>query len=168
MLEARSDDTHWTIRVRDGGVETQVISVETDLPERRPWLGDADGDRAADLWIPLIGDNASTAWDLWVMQPDAARFRRAGEVNGIGLLARPGGQAGGVGARGCCTVSMLFHRVDADGRLREAFAVNRRLDEYGPQRCTGTAITEPAPARRCARHLCAGGGGMPGVRLGPP
>ncbi len=168
VLEARSDDTHWTIRVRDGGVETQVISVETDLPERRPWLGDADGDRAADLWIPLIGDNASTAWDLWVMQPDAARFRRAGEVNGIGFSRDQAGRLVALGREGCCTVSMLFHRVDADGRLREAFAVNRRLDEYGPQRCTGTAITEPAPPA-VVRATCAlEAGRMPGVRLGPP
>jgi hypothetical protein len=168
VLEARSTDTHWIIRVLDGGVETQVITVETDLPQRRLWLGDADGDRTADLWIPLIGDNASTAWDLWVMRPDEARFRRAGEINGIGFSRDQAGRLVALGREGCCTVSMLFHRIGADGALVEAFAVNRRLDEYGPQRCTGNAISEAAPPA-VVRATCAlEAGRMPGARLGPP
>jgi hypothetical protein len=168
VLEARSTDDRWIVRVLDGGVETQLISVETDLPERRPWLGDADGDRAADLWIPLIGDNASTAWELWVMRPEEARFRRAGEINGIGFSRDQAGRVVALGREGCCIVSMLFHRIDADGALREAFAVNRRLDSYGPQRCAGTAITEAAPPA-VVRAACAlEAGRMPGVRLGPP
>jgi hypothetical protein len=168
VLEARSDDTHWTIRVLDGGVQTQVIRVETDLPERRPWLGDADGDRAADLWVPLIGDNASTAWDLWVMRPEEARLRRAGEINGIGFSRDQAGRLVALGRDGCCTVSMVFHRIGADGALTELFSVNRRLDDHGPQRCTGSAIAEAAPPA-VVRAACAlQAGRMPGVRLGPP
>jgi hypothetical protein len=167
VLEARSGDDEWVVRVLDGGAQTQVITVQTDLPERRPWLGDADGDRAADLWVPLIGDNASTAWDLWVMQPDEARFRRAGEINGIGFSRDQAGRLVALGREGCCMVSMLFHRIGADGVLTEAFSVNRRLDDYGPQRCTGNAITEPAPPT-VVRATCAlEAGRMPGVRLGP-
>ncbi|WP_244407184.1 hypothetical protein [Roseomonas fluvialis] len=168
VLEARSTDAEWIIRVTEAGAETQVITVETDLPERRPFLADADGDRAADLWVPVIGGNASTAWDLWVMQPDQARFRRAGEISGVGFSRDQAGRLVALGREGCCTVSMLFHRIGADGVLSEVFSVNRRLDDYGPQRCTGNAIAEPAPPA-VVRAACAlEAGRMPGVRLGPP
>lgn len=168
VLDARSTDEQWLVSVREGGLETQVIAVETDLPGTRPWLGDADGDRAADLWIAVIGGNANTAWDLWVMQPAQGRFRRAGEISGLGFSRDRAGRLVALSREGCCTVSMVFHRIGPDGALREAFSVNRRLDEYGPQRCTGSAITEPAPAS-VVRATCAlEAGRMPGQRLGPP
>jgi len=61
-LEARSTATHWIIRVREGGRERQRIEVTTDLPETAPRLADANGDGAPDLWVPVIGGNADTAW----------------------------------------------------------------------------------------------------------
>lgn len=167
VLEAASDDTTWTIRVRDGGTETQRIEVQTDLPGTRPALGDVNGDGAADLWVPLIGDNANSAWDLWIMQPGEARFRRAGEINGLAFARDRAGRLVAISREGCCLVSMVFHTIGADGALREAFAVNRRLDVPGPNRCTGTAISEPVPAG-VVREACAlQQGQMPGVRVGP-
>ncbi len=160
VLEAASDDTTWTIRVRDGGTETQRIEVQTDLPGTRPALGDVNGDGAADLWVPLIGDNANSAWDLWIMQPGEARFRRAGEINGLAFARDRAGRLVAISREGCCLVSMVFHTIGADGALREAFAVNRRLDVPG-------AISEPVPAG-VVREACAlQQGQMPGVRVGP-
>jgi hypothetical protein len=167
VLEAISDDTAWSIRVLDGGTETQMIEVQTDLPNSRPVLGDVNGDGAPDLWVPLIGDNANAAWELWVMRPGEARFRRAGEINGLAFARDRAGRLVALSREGCCLVSMIFHTIDADGALREAFAVNRRLDVPGPRRCTGSAIAEPAPAA-VVRAACAlGPGQMPGVRVGP-
>jgi hypothetical protein len=168
VLQARSTEDRWIIHVLEGGLEAQLIAVETDLPDTRPWLGDADGDRAADLWVPVIGGNANTAWELWLMQPERARFRRAGEISGIGFSRDQAGRLVALGRDGCCTVSMVFHGFGPDGALREAFAVNRRLDDYGPNRCAGNPITEPAPPA-VVRAACAlEAGRMPGVRLGPP
>jgi hypothetical protein len=167
VLEASSDDTTWTIRVLDAGRETQRIEVQTDLPNTRPALGDVNGDGAPDLWVPLIGDNANAAWELWVMQPGEARFRRAGEINGLAFARDRAGRLVAISREGCCLVSMVFHTIGADGALREAFAVNRRLDVPGPNRCTGSAISEPAPAA-VVREACAlQQGQMPGVRVGP-
>ncbi len=167
VLEAASDDTTWTFRVLDGGTETQLIEVQTDRPGTRPVLGDVNGDGAADLWVPLIGDNANAAWELWVMRPGEARFRRAGEINGLAFARDRAGRLVAISREGCCLVSLVFHTIDAEGALREAFAVNRRLDVPGPNRCTGTAIAQPAPAA-VVRAACAlEPGQMPGVRVGP-
>lgn len=167
VLEASSTEAHWTIRVLDGGAETQRIVVQTDLPDTRPWLGDINGDGAADLWIPVIGGNANTAWDVWVMEPDRARFRRGEEVGGIAFSRDRAGRLVALVREGCCRVSMVFHTLGADGVLREAFSVDRRLDEYGPNRCTGTAISEPPPPAVVRAACGLEAGQMPGVRLGP-
>ena len=167
VLQAEASEHSWIIRVIEAGLEVQRIEVETDLPGTRPELGDANGDGAADLWIPVIGDNANSAWDLWIMQPGESRFRRAGEINGMAFSRDRQGRLAALSREGCCLVSMTFHRIGPEGTLREAFAVNRRLDVAGPLRCTGGSITEPAPAA-VVREVCAlEPGRMPGVRIGP-
>ena len=89
-LRAQSTAEHWIIDVLEGGVPGQRIEVQTDLPDVRPALADANGDGAPDLWVPVIGGNANTAWDLWIMEPARARFRRAGEISrALGWPGRP-------------------------------------------------------------------------------
>jgi len=154
--------------VQEGGIEAQRIEVESDLLEVRPRLADANGDRAPDLWIPVIGGNVNTAWDLWLMRPEEARFRRAGEVSGLGFSRDGAGRLVALSREGCCAMSYLFHDVDADGRLRELFGVERRLDTPGRGACTGQAIAIAPPASTLRATCALTSGELPGRRLAVP
>ena len=70
----------WTIQVREGGQVRQRFSVQTDAPQARPWLGDADGDGVPDLWVPVMTGNANTQYALWRLRPREGRFAEAGEL----------------------------------------------------------------------------------------
>ena len=167
-LQASSTREQWVIRVLEGGIDSQRIEVQSDLPDVLPRLADTNGDGAADLWVPVIGGNANTAWDVWLMQPGEARFRRAGEISGLGFSRYAGGRLVSVGRNGCCSISYTFHDFDAEGRLREAFAVERQLDSLGRGSCEATAIaTEPQAS--AVRATCAlRPGELPGTPLRVP
>lgn len=146
-LRAASGQEHWVISVLDGGSESQRIEVQSDLPGTLPRLADTDGDGAADLWVPVIGGNVNTAWDVWIMQPGQARFRRAGEINGLGFSRDSAGRLVALGREGCCAISYTFHEVTAEGRLREVFAIERQVDDLGRGTCEPVAIAmDPPPA----------------------
>jgi len=168
VLQATAIGDRWTIVVQEGGIEAQRIEVESDLPEVRPRLADANGDRAADLWIPVIGGNVNTAWDLWLMRPEEARFRRAGELSGLGFSRDGAGRLVALARDGCCAMSYLFHDFDADGQLRELFAIERRLDTPGRGACTGHAIAIAPPASALRATCALTSGALPGRRLAVP
>ena len=159
-LRATSSEEYWTIAVLDGGVESQRIEVQTDLPEILPQVMDTNGDGAQDLWVPVIGGNANTAWDVWLMQPERARFRRAGEVSGIGFSRDSAGRLVALGRNGCCSVVYTFHDFTADGAMREAFAIERQLDALGRGSCEPQPIAI-APPPAVVRATC----GLPPGRL---
>ncbi|MBB5689169.1 hypothetical protein GXW77_04140 [Roseomonas alkaliterrae] len=168
VLQAVAVGDRWTILVQEGGVEAQRIEVESDLPEVRPRLADANGDRAADLWVPVIGGNVNTAWDLWLMRPEEARFRRAGELSGLGFSRDGAGRLVALARDGCCAMSYLFHDFDAEGRLRELFAIERRLDTPGRGACTGQPIAIAPPASALRETCALTAGALPGRRLAVP
>lgn len=152
-LRATSSAEYWTIDVLEGGVSSQRIEVQSDLPNLAPRLADANGDGAMDLWVPVIGGNANTAWDIWLMQPGESRFRRAGEVSGIGFSRDSAGRLIALGRNGCCSIVYTFHDVTAEGTLREAFAVERNLDSLNRGTCEPLAIAIDAP-RSAVRAVC--------------
>ena len=164
-LRAQSTAEHWIIDVLEGGVPGQRIEVQTDLPDVRPALADANGDGAPDLWVPVIGGNANTAWDLWIMEPARARFRRAGEISGLSFSRDAAGRLVSLGRDGCCAISYTFHDIAPDGRLRELFGVERRLDDLGRGSCEPSEIAI-APRADAVTALCRlRPGAMPGTAL---
>jgi len=168
VLQATSSQEYWTIAVLEGGVESQRIEVQSDLPEVLPRLADTNGDGAADLWVPVIGGNANTAWDVWLMQPDRARFRRAGEVSGLGFSRDAAGRMVALGRNGCCSVSYTFHDFTAEGALREAFSIERRLDDLGRGSCEPSAIAIDPPAAAVRATCALPPGRLPGTPLRVP
>ena len=168
VLQATSSQEYWTIAVLEGGVESQRIEVQSDLPEVLPRLADTNGDGAADLWVPVIGGNANTAWDVWLMQPDRARFRRAGEVSGLGFSRDAAGRMVALGRNGCCSVSYTFHDFTAEGALREAFSIERRLDDLGRGSCEPSAIAIDQPAAAVRATCALPPGRLPGTPLRVP
>jgi hypothetical protein len=168
VLQARSSAEHWTIAVLDGGVEAQRISVQSDLPESAPRLADTNGDGAQDLWVPVIGGNANTAWDIWLMQPGQGRFRRAGEVSGIAFSRDAAGRLVALGRNGCCGVVYTVHDVTPDGALREAFAIERQVDDPGRGGCEALPIAVTPSAAEVAAICRLSPGQMPGARLRLP
>ena len=168
VLQATSSQEYWTIAVLEGGVESQRIEVQSDLPEVLPRVADTNGDGAADLWVPVIGGNANTAWDVWLMQPDRARFRRAGEVSGLGFSRDAAGRMVALGRNGCCSVSYTFHDFTAEGALREAFSIERRLDDLGRGSCEPSAIAIDPPAAAVRATCALPPGRLPGTALRVP
>ena len=168
VLQATSSQEYWTIAVLEGGVESQRIEVQSDLPEVLPRVADTNGDGAADLWVPVIGGNANTAWDVWLMQPDRARFRRAGEVSGLGFSRDAAGRMVALGRNGCCSVSYTFHDFTAEGTLREAFSIERRLDDLGRGSCEPSAIAIDPPAAAVRATCALPPGRLPGTPLRVP
>jgi hypothetical protein len=167
-LQAVSSAEYWTISVLDGGAESQRIEVQSDLPETLPRLADVDGDGAPDLWVPVIGGNANTAWDVWLMQPRQARFRRGGEVSGLAFSRDAAGRLVTLGRNGCCSVDYTFLDVTAEGALREAFSIERRLDERGGESCEARAIAIDPPAAVVTATCRLAPGRMPGRLLRVP
>jgi hypothetical protein len=164
VLRAAFAEGRWTIRVLEAGSEVQRIAVTSDLPRTAPRIADADGDRAGDIWVPVIDGGANTAWDLWRLEANG-RFRRAGEVSGIGFSRDAAGRLVTMGRNGCCGFSFVFHRFDADGALEEAFAVDRHEDDLRRGVCEGVAMAVPAPAAM-VRTVCGlASGAMPGRRI---
>ena len=167
-LRASSSEEYWTIAVFDGGVESQRIEVQSDLPQTTPRLADTNGDGALDLWVPVIGGNANTAWDVWLMQPDQGRFRRAGEVSGLAFSRDAAWRLVTLGRDGCCSVSYTFLDITAEGALREAFAVERQLDALGRGICEPSAIAVEPPATAVTATCRLAPGRMPGTLLRVP
>lgn len=164
VLRAAFAEGRWTIRVLEAGSEVQRIVVAADLPRSAPRIADADGDRAGDLWVPVIDGGANTAWDLWRQEANG-RFRRAGEVSGIGFSRDAAGRLVTMGRNGCCGFSFVFHRFDADGALEEAFGVDRHEDDLRRGVCEGVAMAAAAPAAM-VRAICGlASGAMPGQRI---
>ncbi|MBY0330429.1 MAG: hypothetical protein K2X49_07150 [Acetobacteraceae bacterium] len=139
QLWASYGDGGWSVRVADDrGRERQRFMVRSEVADPPPWLADADGDGAADLWVPAMTGTANTTYAVWTMQPRDGRFRAAGEVSGLIFARDPGGWLVAQGRNGCCAVSLVFHAVSrGDGTLREAFAIERVLAPDGTARsCT--------------------------------
>jgi len=167
-LQARFEAEHWRIVVLEGGIESQRISVQSDLPGMQPRLADADGDGAPDLWVPVIGGNVNTAWDLWLMRPAEARFVRAGEVNGLGFSRDRGGMLVALVREGCCATTLTWHRFRADGGLVAVFAVGRSEGFGRAAACQGSAITQEPPAATVRAACGLEPGRLPGRRLPVP
>ncbi len=167
-LRAEFAAEHWTIGVLEGGVESQRISVQSDLPEVAPRLAETNGDGAPDLWVPVIGGNANTAWDVWIMQPERARFRRAGEISGLHFSRDSAGRLVSLGRNGCCSVVYTFHDYTAEGALREAFAIERRLDDLNRGTCEPQALAIEPPAAAVRATCALSPGRMPGAMLRVP
>ena len=157
----------WVVVVREGGAQRQRFLVRTDAPHAAPGLGDADGDGAADLWIPIITGNANTQYAIWRMRPAEGRFAEAGEVSGLHFAREEGGYLVATGRNGCCGVSHEFFRFDAAGRLQPAFTIERRFmsREDRPDSFTVECGTAPenanAPAALAERYC----GLQPGAPL---
>jgi hypothetical protein len=78
-LRAAPGGAAWYIRVLDAGRhELQRIEVGSNAAQARPWLGDADGDDAADLWLPVTAGDANTEYEVWFMPPAEVRRRWCG------------------------------------------------------------------------------------------
>jgi hypothetical protein len=164
-LRAARTEAGYRITVRDAkGAARQTIEVESDAPSGLR-LADIDGDGAADLWVPVMGGNANTAYEVWRMLPAEGRFRRAGEVSGFGFR-RDAGFLVAVGRNGCCALSYEFHRLAGDA-LVLAFTIGARFRENGRvEACEATPERE-SPAAELRRRWCAPGvdGPLPGQRL---
>ena len=167
-LRAVSNAEYWTIEVQEGGVESQRIEVQTDLPNVLPRLAETNGDGAQDLWVPVIGGNANTAWDVWLMQPGEGRFRRAGEVSGLGFSRDTAGRLVALGRNGCCSVVYTFHDFTAEGALREAFAIERQVDSLNRGTCEPVAIATDAPPAAVRATCGLAPGRLPGTPLRVP
>jgi hypothetical protein len=140
-LLASYADGGWTIGVGDGsGRESQRFVVQSEVSDPPPWVADADGDGAGDLWVPVLAGNANTAYQLWRMDPRRGEFRAAGEIGGLEFARDPGGWLVAMGRNGCCAVSQVFYSFPRGGGApREAFTIERTLRPDGRvQRCTGS------------------------------
>lgn len=164
-IEARLEDGGtWRFRVLDaaGRREAQRFTEETDAPGIPPRLGDADGDGAADLWVPTMTGNANTEYAIWTMRPGEGRFRRAGTVSGLRFARDPAGLLAASARNGCCAIGIAFHAFAAgDGALAEVFTIERRLREDGrPRDCVAVPAdpaAAPAPPAAVVRRWCAPG-----------
>ncbi len=84
QIWASHADGNWNIRIADAtGRERQRFVVQSEVTETAPWVGDADGDGAGDLFVPVITGNANTSYQLWTMDPRQGQFRSVGEVGGL-------------------------------------------------------------------------------------
>ena len=150
----------WTVRIADeAGRERQRLAVPGEAGEATPFVADADGDEAGDLWVPVMGGTANIAYALWIMQPREGRFRPAGEVSGLAFARDPGGWLVAQARNGCCAVSLTFYAFPRSGGLREVFAIERQLGPDGSmQRCTPRG----AVPRDVLRPWCGRGGAAEG------
>lgn len=166
-LRAAVDGDSWRIGVRDAaGRERQVIAVESDATAVPPHLADADGDGAADLWVPVMTGNANTEYEIWRQDRATGRFSLAGVVSGHGFRRDPAGYLVAMGRNGCCAAAYEFYR-GAGGRLLLAFTIGTRFAESGKvEDCTAKPEAEPPP-EAVRRRWCAVGADdpRPGTRL---
>ncbi|WP_372622738.1 hypothetical protein [Falsiroseomonas sp.] len=169
QLHVEARDGSWHVRVLDpGGVERQRFAVATEAPGMPPRLLDADGDGAADLWLPVTAGTANATFALWRMQPARAQFVPSGEILGSIFTLHPAGYLVATARSGCCTTEHIFHRFAPDGVLARAFTLTRRRGPALPaaQACAAQAGTLVPPADLVQR-LCAPGADrpLPGKRL---
>jgi|GEM_PF-7061527 len=165
QLRGTSAQEGWRFRVIDAGREIQAFAVTTDAPQALPTMADADGDGAADLWVPSIAGNANTEYEIWRMDPATGRFGAAGSVSGFDFR-HDGGYLVAIARNGCCAVGYGFHRMQ-DGALAQAFSIGTRFREDGRvEACEVTPVTQRPPAelrqRWCAPQA---DGPRPGRRL---
>lgn len=116
----------------------------------------------------MIGGNANTAWDLWIMRPAQARFVRAGEISGLGFARDRAGRLVALGRNGCCASSLLYHRIAPDGALQEVFAVERQEGFSRALTCEGVTVAEAPPAAAVREACGLAPGALPGRRLAVP
>lgn len=162
-LRAEASETAWVVRVLDAaGQEVQRVEVQSDALESGVGLEDADGDGAADLWIPVMTGNANTAYEIWRMTPAQGRFVRAGEVSGVDFR-RDGPYFVALGRNGCCGAEAEFFRFPAGGGMARAFMIALAFNERGRvERCGVDPGTE-RPSEALRRRWCSGPGA--GTRL---
>ena len=156
-------DGNWNIRVADStGRERQRFVVQSEVTETPPWVADADGDGAGDLFVPVITGNANTSYQLWTMEPRQGQFRAVGEVGGL-EFARDAGWLVVQGRNGCCAVTQTFYSFQRGGAaMREAFTIERTLRPDGrEQRCAGSRGAPPDVVRPFCNAST--GGWPPGV-----
>lgn len=164
-LRAARAEAHWRIRVLAAGRVVQVIEVESDAMHGAPWLGDADGDGAPDLWVPVMSGNANTEYEIWRQDRKEARFREAGMVSGH-AFRRDGPYLVAIGRNGCCGAAYEAFRATAEGRLGLAFTIEARFrDDGAVEACGAIAEAEAPPAAVVARWCARGADGpIPGRR----
>jgi hypothetical protein len=102
-LRAVSSSKAWTVDVTAGNRRVQRFSVPTEAPEGEPWLADADGDGAPDLWVPTATGNVDTVYQVWLLNPRDGTFANGGEVSGF-AFGREGADLISASRSSCCSV----------------------------------------------------------------
>jgi hypothetical protein len=145
LLRAAPQGESWQIGVLDAAGRV-VQRIEAGDPEQgRPSLGDADGDGAADLWVPTMRGNANTEYEIRLMNPASGRFHEAATVSGV-QFRRDGGHLVAMARSSCCAMEYGFYRRGADHRLVLAFSIGRTYAASGKtESCEAAAGADPAP-----------------------
>lgn len=165
-IRAASQGGAWTIRSFAGGAERQRFRVETEVPEGLPWLGDANADGTADLWVPVAQGNVNTVYRIFLANPQTGRLTAAGEVGGL-AFAQEGAGLVALGRSSCCAFGYTVFSFPPGGEATELGAIEVEINEAGrPIRCD-LAAAASLPRALTQRYCRLANGELPGS-FGPP
>ena len=165
-LRAVSSTKAWTVDVTAGNRRVQRFTVPTEAPEGEPWLADADGDGAPDLWVPTATGNVNTVYQVWLLNPRDGTFANGGEVSGF-AFGREGADLISASRSSCCSVVYAVGVFAPAGVYDEAFGVEATINEAGRVTDCKPANDRPVPAGWLRRLCRLGDAELPGY-IGPP